>query len=161
MPVIELSTTIHAPIERCFDLARSIELHKLSTKDTDEEAIDGVTSGLIGEGESVTWRARHFGVTQTLTSKVTSLNYPQHFRDEMVRGAFRMFRHDHIFEKVGDKTIMRDRFEFESPGWLFGRIFNTLVLKSYIRDLLTKRNEVIKRVAESEEWRDILKVNSR
>lgn len=60
-----------APPEVVFDLARSIDLHKLSTAHTGEEAIAGKTSGLIELGETVTWRARHFGVMQTLTSKVT------------------------------------------------------------------------------------------
>ena len=69
MPKIELTTIIDAPIERCFDLARSIDLHKLSTAGTDEEAIAGVMSGLIGKNEQVTWKAKHFGITQKLTSK--------------------------------------------------------------------------------------------
>ncbi|MDV3308737.1 MAG: hypothetical protein LOY03_07970 [Cyclobacteriaceae bacterium] len=62
MPRIELTTIIHAPIERCFNLARSIDLHRPSVVGTKEEAVAGVTSGLIGMGEQVTWRARHFMV---------------------------------------------------------------------------------------------------
>jgi len=54
MPVIELKTAIKAPVERCFDLSRSIDLHKISTAHTNEEAIAGVTSGLIGPNEWVT-----------------------------------------------------------------------------------------------------------
>src|SRR5688572_13770876 len=120
MPLIELTTAIHAPIERCFDLARSIDLHKLSTAGTNEEAIAGVTSGLIGEGQRVTWRAKHFGIAQTLTSEITQFQYPYRFRDEMMKGAFRMIKHDHLFERSGDKTVMRDKFEFKSPGWILG-----------------------------------------
>ena len=156
MPLIELTTVIHAPIERCFDLARSIDLHKLSTEGTEEEAVDGVTSGLIGMGQHVTWRARHFGVTQTLTSKITGYEYPVYFRDEMVKGAFRMIRHDHAFERSGDGTIMRDRFEFESPAGILGVMANKLFLERYMRDLLIKRNAVIKEVAEAEMWRAVL-----
>lgn len=65
MPRIVLKTIIRAPIDRCFDLSRSIDLHKVSTEQTNEEAIDGVTSGLISLDESVTWRAKHFGIDQT------------------------------------------------------------------------------------------------
>ena len=158
MPHIELTTIIHAPIERCFDLARSIDLHKLSTGGTEEEAIAGVTSGLIRENQQVTWRAKHFGVTQTLTSKITAFQYPFHFRDEMVEGVFKMICHDHIFEEDGDKTIMRDKFQFESPGGLFGILFNKVMLESYLRDLLIRRNQMIKEVAESNQWKKILNV---
>jgi ligand-binding SRPBCC domain-containing protein len=156
MPMIELTTVINAPIERCFDLARSIDLHKLSTKGTEEEAIAGVTSGLIGKGEQVTWRAKHFGISQTLTSKITEFEYPYYFRDEMIKGAFNMIRHDHLFQTSGDKTIMKDKFYFESPGWLLGMLFNKAILINYLRNLLIKRNQIIKEVAENRRWRTIL-----
>jgi len=148
MPVIELVTHIHAPIEICFDLARSIDLHKRSTAGTGEEAVAGVTSGLIGAGETVTWRAKHFGIRQHLTSVITAFDYPVYFRDEMVRGAFKSIKHDHRFERSGAMTIMRDLFEFESPGGLAGRLFNTLILTRYLTQLLKKRNRVIKEVGE-------------
>jgi ligand-binding SRPBCC domain-containing protein len=156
MPHIELVTTINAPITRCFDLARSIDLHKLSTEGTQEEAIAGVTSGLIGKGEQVTWKAKHFGITQKLTSKITAFEYPYHFRDEMLQGPFKMIRHDHIFEESGSKTIMRDRFEFESPGGILGAIFNKLILEKYLHNLLVRRNQVIKETAQGDGWKTIL-----
>ena len=156
MPLIELTTTIDAPIERCFDLARSIDLHKLSTEGTDEEAIAGVTSGLIGKNQEVTWRARHLGVVQTLSSRITEFERPYHFRDEMIKGAFKSIKHDHIFEESGGKTVMRDEFYFESPGWIVGALFNRFVLIRYLRSLLMKRNEMIKRIAESDDWKKLL-----
>lgn len=69
MPRIYLETRISAPVEIVFDLSRSIDLHKISTEHTKEEAIAGKTSGLIALGETVTWRAKHLGFTQNLTSK--------------------------------------------------------------------------------------------
>ncbi|GAA4930388.1 SRPBCC family protein [Mucilaginibacter defluvii] len=149
---IILHTTINAPVERVFDLSRSIDLHIQSTKHTDEEAIAGRTSGLIGMGETVTWRARHFGIRQTLTSKITAFNRPWHFTDEMVRGAFKSFRHEHWFTQTNGQTTMKDIFYFEAPlgwpGWLLGR----WILKRYLTNLLIKRNEVIKQVAESGDY---------
>lgn len=157
MPLIELTTVIHAPVGRCFDLARSIDLHKLSTRGTQEEAIAGVTSGLIGKGELVTWRAKHFGITQTLTSKITAFEYPTHFQDEMIEGVFKMIKHDHRFQEVDGKTIMRDKFWFESPCWILGILFNKIILEKYLYNLLITRNRIIKEVAEDDQWRTILK----
>lgn len=156
MPSIELTTVINAPIERCFDLARSIDLHKLSTKGTREEAIAGVTSGLIEKDQQVTWRASHFGITQTLTSRITAFEYPCYFRDELVEGAFKSIKHDHVFQKSEDKTVMNDKFYFESPGWILGMVLNKLVLTRYLQNLLKKRNQIIKDIAESEKWKTIL-----
>ena len=89
MPFIDIETTIKAPIERCFDLARSIDLHQISTSHTNETAIAGTTSGLIGLNETVTWEATHFGVRQQLTSRITEFEYPNLFTDEMVKGVFK------------------------------------------------------------------------
>ncbi len=97
MPKIELHTHINAPIGKVFDLSRSIDLHMRSTAQTGEQAIAGKTAGLMEPGETVTWRAKHFGIWQKLTSKITEFNYPTFFADEMVSGAFKSFRHEHHF----------------------------------------------------------------
>ena len=145
---IELTTHINAPIEKVFDLSRSIDLHMESTKQTGEKAVAGKTSGLIGLGETVTWRARHFGIWQTLTSKITEFDRPNLFVDEMVNGAFKSFRHEHHFTTSGRQTIMKDVFEFESPFGILGKIFNKLILTRYMTKLLLERNRVIKATAE-------------
>jgi ligand-binding SRPBCC domain-containing protein len=79
-------------------------LHKISTKHTNEEAIAGKTSGLIELNESVTWKAKHFGFYQLLTSKITEFENPDYFVDEMV-GAFKWFKHKHSFTTHDDKTL--------------------------------------------------------
>jgi ligand-binding SRPBCC domain-containing protein len=146
---IVLNTVINAPIETVFNLSRSIDLHIESTKQTGEQAIAGRTSGLIALGETVTWRAKHFGIWQNLTSKITDYNYPTFFADEMVNGAFKSFRHEHYFSVVDNGTLMRDAFAFESPLGVLGKLFNWLILTKYMTNLLLERNRVIKLAAES------------
>ena len=157
MARIDLVTRIAAPRERCFDLARSVELHTGSTAATGETAVAGRTSGLLALGEEVTWRARHFGLWQQLTSQITAYERPAYFCDSMVRGAFARLDHDHIFiddERGG--TIMRDRFEYAAPLGPLGRVAELLVLTRYLRRLLDRRNREIKSVAESDAWREFL-----
>ena len=101
MMALNETTLIRAPIERCFDLERSIDLHTKTTQRTGERAIAGVTSGLIGLNEEVTWSARHLGLTQTMTVRITAVDRPRYFQDRMVRGAFRFFEHDHFFADRG------------------------------------------------------------
>jgi ligand-binding SRPBCC domain-containing protein len=156
MPKIELETEIHSTLEICFDLSRSIDLHKLSTSQTKEEAIAGKTSGLIGPGEWVTWRATHLGIRQELSSKITAFERPHFFVDEQAKGIFKSFSHLHEFEQKGKWVIMRDVFEFESPFGLLGQIFNFIYLNKYMRKLLETRNQVIKDFAETEKWKGVL-----
>jgi ligand-binding SRPBCC domain-containing protein len=157
MSTIQISTKINAPIDRCFDLARSIDLHRISTSSTEEKAVAGVTSGLIGLGETVTWEATHFLVRQRLTSKITRFQSPFLFTDEMLEGAFKKIKHDHIFKEEEDQTLMTDLFYFESPYGIAGKLVNYLILERYLKNLLIHRNLVIKEYAESEKWRELLK----
>lgn len=152
MPLIELSTLTSAPRERVFDLARSIDAHQDSTKGSDERAVAGVTSGLIDLNQEVTWEARHLGFKQRLTVRIVALNRPQHFQDIMVRGAFKRMRHDHDFVEHANGTVMIDRFEFQSPFGILGRIANRLFLIAYMRRFLVRRNAVLKELAESKAW---------
>jgi ligand-binding SRPBCC domain-containing protein len=147
---IELTTVISAPRERCFDLARSIDLHLQSASATGETAVAGRTSGLIEMGEEVTWRARHFGVWQHFTSRITAYDRPGHFRDSMTRGAFRSFEHDHFFTEMPDgRTQMRDVMVFHAPLGPLGRLVEKLVLIRYLARFLADRNQVIQQAAES------------
>lgn len=156
MPLIKLTTRIKAPIERCYDLSRSIDLHKASTQASKEEAIAGITKGLIGQGDFVTWRARHLGLTHEMTTVIPIANRPTFFISRMKQGPFRKIEHNHIFKTEGDETVMIDEFCFEAPFGIFGRLAELIVLRYYMKKLLIERNELIKRVAESEEWRSYL-----
>lgn len=156
MPCIKLKTIINAPVELCFNLSRSIDLHKISTSDTNEQAIAGKISGLISDGEYVIWRARHFGIYQTLTSKITAYHPYNSFTDEMVSGAFKSIKHIHSFEFIDNKTNMIDEFYYESPYGIIGKLFNILVLTFYLKKLLIRRNDIIKLYAESNLWKKII-----
>lgn len=156
MPFIHITTFIFSPIERVFDLSRSISLHKIAAVDTNEKAIAGVMGGLISKNETVTWQARHLYKTRQFTSTITEMSRPDHFIDEMVRGDFKNFRHEHHFKSAGNGTIMIDTVRFESPFGLIGRLFNTFYLTRYIEQFIIKRNAVIKDYAESEKWNAIL-----
>jgi ligand-binding SRPBCC domain-containing protein len=154
---IRLSTPIAAPRERVFDLTRSIDLHTHSLDWSGEEPVAGRMSGLIGLDETVTWRARHLGVRQRLTSRISAYERPAYFQDVMVRGAFAWMEHDHWFDATPDGgTVLRDDFRFAAPLGVLGRIVEVLVLRGYMTRFLKRRNAVIKRVAESDGWREFL-----
>lgn len=147
MPRIEITTRIAAPLSFCFDLARDIDFHVRSLQHTGERAVAGTTTGRIGPGESVTWQARHLGVTQTLTSNITAFEPPHYFQDTMTHGAFKRFQHDHFFDPHPDDpaiTVMRDVIDFASPwgplGWAVDRVF----MSGYLRRLIAQRGLAIR-----------------
>lgn len=156
MSSIHLTTFIAAPAERVFDLSRSISLHKISTAHTHEKVIGGVMSGLIKEGETVTWQAKHLYKERKFTAKVTEMNRPLFFTDEMIKGDLKSFRHQHHFKSIDNGTIMIDLVEFESLYGSIGKWFSNFYLKNYLEKLLLHRNKVIKEYAESTKWKAML-----
>jgi ligand-binding SRPBCC domain-containing protein len=148
---LEELTIIRAPIERCFDLARSVEVHLAGNIHCGEQAVaaGGVTTGLIGLGQRVTWRARHFLVWHELTSEISRMDRPRYFQDVMVEGIFRLMRHDHYFRALSPvETEMRDVFEFAAPLPVIGRLAEILFLRRYMSKLLHERNVALKASAE-------------
>lgn len=149
MAIIRLQTTIQADIRNVFDLARDIDLHQKSTFRTGEKAVAGRTAGLIEQGETVTWKAKHLGIVQTLTTQIISMHKPYHFTDIMLKGAFKSMKHQHLFRQEDRYTVMTDIFEFESPFGIIGKIFNAIFLRNYMKQFLLERNRLIKSVAEA------------
>jgi ligand-binding SRPBCC domain-containing protein len=139
-------TRARVPVERLFDQSLSIDAHIESMARSGERAVAGVTSGLIGLGETVTWSARHFGWRFRMTSEITALERPRHFVDEQVRGPFRSFRHEHRFETHDQQTVMTDVLTIASP--VLGRLAERWVLLPYLRRLIRQRNDVLVRAAE-------------
>jgi ligand-binding SRPBCC domain-containing protein len=147
---IHLETEIAAPIGLVFDLARDIDAHQRSMARTGELAVGGRTTGRIGPGESVTWRARHLGLPWTLTSRVVEFDAPTLFVDEQVSGPFAWFRHEHHFEATPSGTKMTDEWRHASPLGPLGWVADRLVVGPLLRRLLVDRNAVLAHEAEVE-----------
>ena len=156
MPTIHLTTFIAAPADRVFDLARNVDLHKKSMAHTGEEAVAGTVTGLIKDGETVTWKAKHLGKSRVLRVKITGMKPPHSFTDEMVSGDFKSMKHEHHFKPVANGTFMIDIFSFESPYGGLGKLVNQVYLTRYMRRLLEQRNQIIKEYAEGEKWKFLL-----
>ncbi|MEX2594634.1 MAG: SRPBCC family protein [Anditalea sp.] len=156
MAKVELQITIQAPVERVFDLARNIDLHVVSAAKTQEKVIGGKNTGLLELNDTVTWRARHLGIWQTLTSKMTEFDKPNFFTDQMLKGAFKSMKHEHYFKAEGQGTVMTDVLVFESPFGLVGEVVDRLFLTNYMANFIKERNAVVKRTAESGAWREFL-----
>jgi len=148
MTIIKLQTKIKAPIETVFNLSRNIDIHLLSTSQTNEKAVSGKTSGLIELNETVTWKGKHFGIYMKHSSRISEMEFPKYFVDIMEKGHFKSFRHEHYFEEENGFTIMKDVLIYETSFWIFGNLFDKILLKKHLTVLIQKRNQIIKEIAE-------------
>lgn len=153
--IIELITPINAPLSVCFNLSRSVELHKHSTSHTNETVVSGRSSGLFEENDTVIWRAKHLGVFQQLEMQITVMQHPHFFEDCMLKGAFKSICHKHYFEQQNEITFMKDIFNYEVPYGIPGILFNSFYLKKYMTRLLVLRNQCIKDYAETGKWKTL------
>lgn len=145
---VSITTRIEAPPEICFDLNRDVDVHIESTTGTAERAVGGVTTGLLGERDRVTWEARHLGIRWRMTIEITAFDRPRFLVDEQISGPFRAFRHFHGFQPNGTGTTMIDILTYAIPAGWPGRIFDRLILEPYMRDVLATRLAVLKALAE-------------
>jgi len=144
MTTIHLTTIINAQIETVFNNSRNIDLHQQSASQTHEKAMAGRTTGLIEKGETVTWKGKHFGFYIQHQSIITEMDFPTYFVDKQLKGHFKSFKHQHLFEEKNGTTIMQDILQYETPfGW-FGKLFDRFFLKKHLITFLLYRNEVLK-----------------
>ena len=140
----EMETLIAAPPEAVFNASLDVDAHVASMADSGEQAVGGVTSGTMGLGETVTWRAKHFGITWKMTSKITEIDPPRRFVDEQLRGPFQRFYHEHLFEPVDAGTRMVDNIEFDAPFGILGDLTEKLILGGYLQKLIAERNDFLR-----------------
>jgi hypothetical protein len=153
MVTIRSTMMVHAPMDRCFRLAVSIDLQIAANG---HKAIDGVTSGLIGPGDTVTWPGRHFGKTGKHQCLVEVWHPYTFFRDILITGHFKSYEHDHHFAPMNDGTRIRDEIRFTSSSGMLGRIRERFFLRRKLTAMLKQRNALIKRAAESDRWHEFL-----
>lgn len=150
MASFQTSIFIKNTPEVVFDLSRNIDLHIISTDGTDEQAIAGVTTGLIEMNETVTWQARHLFKTRFFTSQITAFDFPNTFTDQMIKGDLKSFSHKHTFKRVNGGTLVTDEVNLQAPFGILGKMITALFLKNYFKRFLIRRNEVIKEYAEKQ-----------
>lgn len=149
MPQFVLETVIKASAETCFDLMRDIRIHAETTAQTNEKVVAGVTDGMIGLGQTVTFEGTHFGMRERLKVKVVEFERPHLFVDEMIEGKFTAFKHKHEFEPIAEGTLMRDTIIWTSPYGILGRLVDKLLIERHLRSLVSGRNARLKAIAET------------
>ena len=149
------STVIHAPIERCFLLSTSLAIVE---KELGMHPVRGKTSGLVSGGDTVRWEGWQLGLPQYHESLISRFDSPHFFQDTMIAGRFASFQHDHAFSQNAEGSVtLSDDLRFSMPfGWA-GRLVGRWIMVPHIRGLLRRRFRLLKRIAETEEWRDYLR----
>ncbi len=87
-------------------------------------------------GSEIAYRLRWRGLPLRWTSVVTDWRRPAYLAYEQKRGPYLYFRHDHVFESVGDGTEIVDRVFFRSPG---GRLVDRWIVQPELERIFAHR----------------------
>lgn len=101
-----------------------------------------LTSGEIAmhAGALIDYRLRIRGVPLRWRTKITAWEPQRRFVDEMLRGPYRWWRHEHAFEECPGGTRVVDRVHYGVPG---GALVNWLVVSRDVRAIFAYRQQVL------------------
>jgi len=156
MPTIHLTTYIAASSQVVFDLSRHITVYKESMAPYKLEAVAGTRFGLIEQGDTVTWRSHQLFKERLQRVKYVELQRPDVIVEVQLQGDLTSMRHEHHFKSIDNGMLLIDLLDFEVPYGRIGRWFNSLYFTRYMESILHRRNETIKRFAETDRWKKIL-----
>ena len=157
MYTVSETTHVNAPLDRCFLLGTSI---KLVSRTLRMHALERNESGLLQPNDQLIWHGWKFGLPQMHETLVTAYDRPHYFQDSMGRGRFKRYQHEHTFTEIDGHTLLHDKIRFSLPlGWAGDTVAKTVIVP-YIASLLHSHLQLLKRVAESEEWRKYLPAES-
>ena len=135
MGEITIRTWIHAPLELCFDAARDVAVHAESAAFSGERLVPpGRLSGTLETGDRICFEGRHFGLRQRFCARITFVDRPHVYVDEVESGFFRELRHAHWFSQHDGGTLMTDELMWRAPlGALMDAVFMTRHLSWFVR----------------------------
>ena len=155
MPRIHLTSCIHAPVERVFDLSRSTSVHKAVLRTYRNGRLDGATDGIIGLQDKLTFSLTFMGRQRVVVTRIEEITPPTEMTSSLVkgRGSFDSLRHEQHFKSISNGTLLIDLLDYEVAYGGLGRILDKLLIKKFLKKYLEQKNGVIKQYAESDKWK--------
>jgi len=155
MPRIHLTTFIQSPPQRVFDLCRHLSLIKKSVVGN-ESVRSSTGSTLVGNGDTITYHAKHLLKLRSVVLKVTEFDRANKLTEEQVKGDLLSYRHEHFFKQIDNGTIMIDIVEYDLPKDFIGKWAGKFFLREYLEKMLKNRILIVKNYAETERWHALL-----
>lgn len=156
MPIIHLTSCIHAPIDRVFNLSRSTSLHKAVIRKYDGGNLDGGSEGLMKQGDKIRFQLKLMGAKRTLITRMEHLEFPEAFDSILISGPFKRLHHQHHFKSITNGTLLIDLLEYEPAFGMAGKMADTMIIRPFLKKYLEAKNKLIKQYAEGEKWKVVI-----
>ena len=116
-------------------------------KITPEQMGFSITSkegGQMYPGQIITYRVGIFpGIKSNWVTEITYVEKNNFFVDEQRVGPYKMWHHEHHFEKVGNGVLMKDMVTYRLPfGWM-GSIAHAIFIRAQLKKIFGYRYQVL------------------
>lgn len=146
MYVLEREQLIAAPLEATFPFFQDPRnLVKITPGWLNLEIIE-LDELPLRPGSKIGYRIRWLGISLRWLTLITDFEPGRRFVDVQTRGPYSSWRHEHTFEDVDGRTLMRDRVEYDLPFGMLGRIVHKLLVSRQLRRIFDYRSERIEEI---------------
>jgi ligand-binding SRPBCC domain-containing protein len=94
---------------------------------------------LMQRGTLIDYRLRWHGLPLSWRTQISEWHPPHCFVDRQVKGPYRQWVHEHIFEARDGGTLLRDRVDYAVPGWLIEPALSRWIITPDVERIFTYR----------------------
>lgn len=146
MYLLEREQIIPATLDEAWSFFSNPQnLAKITPPDLGFEVLDRETD-TIHDGQELEYRVTPLpGMKTRWVSRITGVDEPRGFTDEQKVGPYRMWRHEHRFERTDDDRVrIVDTVRYRMPfGWL-GRLVHAVLVRPRLERIFDFRKRVLK-----------------
>lgn len=143
--VLDHVQTIPAPVDEVFAFFEEPgNLGKITPARMGFEILE-IQDLPMQRGTRIEYRIRPLGIPQRWATEIVEYERGKLFVDLQTRGPYRYWRHRHLFDDAGGRTLMRDRVEYQLPLGVLGRLAHALVVARQLRQIFYYRADAIAR----------------
>lgn len=98
------------------------------------------------KGTLIDYKIQLNGIGFKWRTEITLWEPPFRFIDTQVKGPYSIWVHEHNFNTDGTATIMKDRIDFKTRGWIFEPVIYKWFVKQNLLKILNYRETKLKNI---------------
>lgn len=107
-----------------------------------------VTNEVYGDtvyaGQVMTYKVKPLaGIPLSWMTEITHVQAPNYFVDEQRKGPYKLWHHQHHFQKIEGGVEMTDLVHYRLPFGLIGKVANALIVKKELEKIFSYRYQKI------------------
>lgn len=139
-------TELNAGIDDVFEFfSNAKNLQKLTPPWLNFKMITPPT-GAVQSGTTIGYKLKVHALPIHWLTLIEHWEPPRRFIDVQLKGPYKIWKHEHRFESLGDKTIMYDTVEYALPFGILGQLAHSLLVKKDVQSIFDYRTEAISKI---------------